>query len=157
MAFDRGISTSWANTLRYGVAFFWAGLVIGLSFIETPLKFRAPGVTLEIGLGIGRLVFSTLNRIELGLIVLLFVSLALAKAGRLQQILFVVLAAIVFLQTFWLLPALDARAEMVILGNPPPPTSHHIVFVAMESTKAACLLLLGALRSPSGVKSPAAK
>ena len=33
--------------------FLWAGLVLGLSFIETPLKFTAPGITLPLGLGIG--------------------------------------------------------------------------------------------------------
>ncbi len=31
----------------------WFGLTLGLSFIETPLKFQAPGVTLTIGLAIG--------------------------------------------------------------------------------------------------------
>jgi hypothetical protein len=42
-------------------------MVLAISFIETPLKFRAPGVTLQIGLGIGRLVFRALNACELAL------------------------------------------------------------------------------------------
>lgn len=43
-----------------GVAltFVWLGMVLAISFLEAPLKFRAPGVTLPIGLGIGRLVFA---------------------------------------------------------------------------------------------------
>lgn len=34
------------------LAAFWLGLVVAISFIEAPLKFRAPGVTVQIGLGI---------------------------------------------------------------------------------------------------------
>ena len=37
--------------LQVGIAFTWAGLVLGLFFIETPFKFRAPGVSTAIGLG----------------------------------------------------------------------------------------------------------
>jgi len=46
-----------------GVAapFVWLGMVVAISFVETPLKFRAPGITVPLGLGIGRLVFRALN------------------------------------------------------------------------------------------------
>lgn len=43
------------------VAFVWLGMVPAISFLEAPLKFRAPDVTVPIGLGIGRLVFRALN------------------------------------------------------------------------------------------------
>src|ERR1700735_4521593 len=46
------------------VTFVWVGMVGAISFLEAPLKFRAPGVTLQIGLGIGRLVFRALNIVE---------------------------------------------------------------------------------------------
>ena len=42
----------------------WTGMIAGISFLETPLKFRAPGVTLPLGLGIGQLVFRALNKTE---------------------------------------------------------------------------------------------
>lgn len=54
----------------------WLGMVLGISFLETPLKFRAPGVTLQIGLGIGRLVFRALNAVELLLAAGIAVALA---------------------------------------------------------------------------------
>ena len=41
--------------------FVWLGMVLGISFLETPLKFRAPGVDLRTGLAIGRLLFRALN------------------------------------------------------------------------------------------------
>ncbi|MGN0128251.1 hypothetical protein [Glutamicibacter soli] len=40
----------------------WLGLVIGSSFIEAPLKFTALGITIPLGLGIGRLVFAIEHR-----------------------------------------------------------------------------------------------
>jgi hypothetical protein len=46
------------------VTFVWLGMVLAISFLEAPLKFRAHGVTIPIGLGIGRLVFRALNLVE---------------------------------------------------------------------------------------------
>ncbi|HQW87358.1 MAG TPA: hypothetical protein PLH93_09245, partial [Flavobacteriales bacterium] len=56
-------------------AFVWVGFVCAISFMEAWLKFRAHGVTLPIGLGIGRLVFQALNRVEWALAVALLADL----------------------------------------------------------------------------------
>jgi uncharacterized membrane protein (DUF485 family) len=45
--------------------FLWIGFVCAISFMEAWLKFRAPGITVPLGLGIGRLVFNALNKVEL--------------------------------------------------------------------------------------------
>ena len=58
-----GLATATAAT------FVWLGMVLAISFLEAPLKFRAPGVTIPIGLGIGRLVFRALNTAEVVLAV----------------------------------------------------------------------------------------
>ena len=55
---DAGIEVATA------AVFVWLGMVLAISFVEAPLKFRAPGVTLKVGLGIGRLVFRALNVFE---------------------------------------------------------------------------------------------
>ncbi len=52
------------HAVAVAVIFTWMGMVIAISFIEAPLNFQAPGVSLPIGLGIGRLVFRALNAIE---------------------------------------------------------------------------------------------
>ncbi len=44
--------------------FLWIGFVVAISFLEAPLKFQAPDITLALGLGIGRLVFAALNKVE---------------------------------------------------------------------------------------------
>ena len=59
------------QVIAIALPFAWLGLVLGISVIETPLKFRAPGITLPLGLGIGRLVFRALNRVELVIAVVL--------------------------------------------------------------------------------------
>lgn len=56
-----------ATRVQIATPFIWLGMVPAISFLETPLKFRAPGITVPLGLGIGRLVFRALNGVELAL------------------------------------------------------------------------------------------
>ena len=58
--------------------FVWAGLVAGISFIEAPLKFTAPHITVPLGLGIGCIVFAALNEVALALAA----AALLSAAGR---------------------------------------------------------------------------
>ncbi len=57
------------------VPFIWFGMVAAISFLETPLKFRAPGITVALGVGIGRIVFKALNTIECLFAVVLVLAL----------------------------------------------------------------------------------
>jgi hypothetical protein len=54
------------------LVFVWVGFILAISFMEAWLKFLAPGITLELGLGIGKLIFNALNRVEIVIISLLF-------------------------------------------------------------------------------------
>ncbi len=65
---------STTSAVAVAAIFTWLGMVAAISFIEAPLKFRAPGVTLQIGLGIGRLVFRALNIAEAILAVAIVVA-----------------------------------------------------------------------------------
>lgn len=113
--------------------------------MEAWLKFRAPGITMPLGLGIGRLVFNALNKVEWILAIVIAVNLFTAKSFEFQQSTFLWGAAVIILllQSFWLLPALDARAELHIQGQQVPSSSLHIYFVAMELVKVLCLILFG--------------
>ena len=73
------------------LTFVWLGLVLAISFLEAPLKFRAPGVTLQIGVGIGRLVFRALNTVE----ALLAVGILIALVAGHPPVGFIVAFAIV--------------------------------------------------------------
>ena len=63
-------------------AFVWLGMVLAISFLETPLKFRAPGITVPLGLSIGRLVFRALNTVEIVLAIALIIALLTNRARR---------------------------------------------------------------------------
>lgn len=50
--------------IRAAVPWIWMGMILAISFMDGPLKFTAPGITLPLGLGIGRIIFHTLNLME---------------------------------------------------------------------------------------------
>jgi hypothetical protein len=84
-----------APAVAVAVVFVWLGMVLAISFLEAPMKFRAPDVTLQIGLGIGRLVFRALNVVEVVLaIVILLTSLASPPPAGAAAALAVVFAAL---------------------------------------------------------------
>lgn len=126
------------------ICFIWAGLVLGISFIEAPLKFQAPGITLGLGLGIGRIVFGALNKIELVLLTALIVVTFLSNPSSKTILIIAALLFILLLQTLWLLPSLDARADSIINNKPlPDGNSLHVFYVMGELIKLLNLIFLG--------------
>ncbi|MDF7811575.1 hypothetical protein [Hymenobacter sp. YC55] len=123
--------------------FVWAGLVAGISFLEAPLKFTAPHITVPLGLGIGRIVFAVLNKAELLLATVAVASAVYLRVPARMGVALGLLAGILLLQTFWLLPALDVRALALLAGHPAPPNSLHTVYIGLEVVKLLALLLTG--------------
>lgn len=131
--------------LQIAVPFVWFGLLGGISFLEAPLKFHAPNVTLALGLGIGQLVFFWLNKIEIGLAVLLLISFFVEKPkAKFPLAAFGIIAVLLILETVWLLPVLDARAIEVIGGTAAPGSHTHFVYIAFDAVKFILLFALGA-------------
>jgi hypothetical protein len=125
--------------------FLWIGFVCSISFMEAWLKFRAPGVTIPIGLGIGRLVFSALNKIEWVFAIFIIGTLFFSKGElfSVNHLLFFVPFILLVLQTIWMLPALDTLAELYIQGKIVPPSHYHIYYVGMEVIKVLSLGIFG--------------
>ncbi|MGQ7854840.1 hypothetical protein ACUN24_11415 [Pedobacter sp. WC2501] len=124
---------------------FWAGLLAGISFLEAPLKFQAPGITIPLGLGIGQLVFQALNKVEIILaIIILGCSLPVPLKNSRSILLFVV-TILLMADTFWLLPLLDERAKLVLAGNAPIKSYHHILYIIIDTIKFLLLIVLGFL------------
>lgn len=131
--------------LAAALAFTWFGMVIAISFLETPLKFRAPGITVPLGLGIGRLVFKALNIAESALAVLLLAALATGQVNVRGWVPVVIAAACLIVQMTVLRPALDRRAAVVITGGEVAPSRLHLGYVAVEVIKVFALVTAGAL------------
>jgi hypothetical protein len=130
--------------LALACIFTWAGFICAISFLEAWLKFRAPGVTLPIGLGIGRLVFDALNKVEWGFAAIVLVSAYLHnKLRSALRYLLLAVVVILILQTAWLLPQLDARASAIISGQAVQPSYLHFYFVGAELIKTFLIILYG--------------
>ncbi|GAA0909973.1 hypothetical protein [Streptomyces thermoalcalitolerans] len=137
------------NTTSAAVAsaatFVWLGMVLAISFLEAPLKFRAPGVTVPIGLGIGRLVFRALNLVETVLAVVLIVAVATGAATAPVIGLTAAVAAVLLAQLAVVRPWLNRRSDRVLAGEEGPRSRSHLAYVALEVVKVGVLITLGVL------------
>jgi len=127
------------------VTFVWLGMVIAISFVEAPLKFRAPEVTLRIGLGIGRLVFRALNSIEVVLVAVLVVALAVGSPPRRVAVAAALVIVVLALQLVVVRPRLTRRSTQILAGVDLPRSRGHHAFVALEVVKVIGLAVTGGL------------
>jgi len=125
------------------VTFVWVGLVVGISFIEAPLKFRAPGVTLAVGLGIGRLVFRAVNALEVLLAAVLVAALATSSERSTAAGVLAGAVVVLVVQVLLVRPRLTRRSNAVLAGADAPRSSAHHVFIALEVAKLVALLVGG--------------
>ncbi|GAA1387278.1 hypothetical protein [Catellatospora chokoriensis] len=128
---------------QVAVPFVWFGMVAAISLLEAPLKFRAPGVTTALGLGIGRLVFRALNIAEFLLLVMFTVALLGVVIGRWRWAVTGGLWALLLTQALVLRPLLDQRAQLIVDGGHPPESALHLAYIALEGIKLIALPVLG--------------
>ena len=120
-------------------------MIAAISFLEAPLKFRAPGITQALGLGIGKRVFTALNRVEIVFAVSILATVAITRPPLEWPILVLfAVIAMLFVQTVWLLPNLVRQAKAVIAGENPPRGRLHLAFIAFEALKIILLITAGA-------------
>lgn len=132
-----------------GVALVWLGMVLAISFLETPLKFRAPGVDLRTGLAIGRLVFRALDLAELILAAVLLTCVLTAAPQR-GLTAAVISSAILVVQVFAVRPRLTRRSNRILAGANAPRSRGHYAYIALEAGKVVALLTTGILLLGSG-------
>lgn len=135
------------NPIAVWSALVWLGFVCAISFMEAWLKFTAPGITLALGLGIGRIVFHSLNLVEwffainiLGSFIYHF-FFGVNTKPQTSHYFFALVMGILLFQSLWLLPVLDERAEHIIHGNAVPPANFHLLYVALEVLKVFALIV----------------
>ncbi len=139
--------------LQIAIPFIWFGAVCAISFMEAPLKFTAPNITLPLGLEIGHIVFHALNKVEITLCILMVITLVFAKPkGKSSFIIYGIIALILILQTLWLFPLLDERTMQVIKGTAKPYSNLHIIYIVFDSTKIILLFALGVILAKQNLK-----
>ncbi|OBI76518.1 hypothetical protein [Mycobacterium sp. E740] len=138
-----------AHAIAIALTFVWLGMVTAISFIEAPLKFRAPGVSIQIGLGIGRLVFRALNAIEGALAVILVIAFVIDGFSTAAVVAIGIAILALAAQLVAVRPALNRRSDAVLSTPPGENTAGHgrsrahYGYVGLETVKVVALLVGG--------------
>ncbi|WP_067814828.1 hypothetical protein [Nocardia inohanensis] len=139
---------SLAQHLLWLLPMLWLGMVLAISFLEAPLKFRAPGITLPLGLGIGRIVFRALNTVEVMLAATLLAAAATAAPGAAAWWWLGAAAVILAVQLLAVRPPLTRRSDRVLAGEVLPRSHAHYWYVGLEIAKVIALLGLALTLAP---------
>ena len=146
-----------AAVLLVALPLVWFGMITAISFIETPLKFRAPGMTHALGVGIGRIVFKVLNLVEAGFAVVILGAWTQQPdvVGFPAGVLLALPIAALVLQTLVLRPAMGVRTKALadtaathngsIAVQAKVSTPTHIAYIGAELLKAIALPIAGVL------------
>lgn len=116
----------------------WLGLIIGISLIEAPLKFTAPGITIPLGLGIGRLVFGAMNWVELVIAVILLWAMLKTGVDRVYRALTSGLIGVLIIKVIVIRPLLNERTNAVLAGTDDGGSALHLFYIAADG-----LLIIG--------------
>lgn len=134
--------------LAVAAVFTWLGMVLAISFLEAPLKFRAPGITLQLGLGIGRLVFRALNICEVLLAAVALSAVVLGRPPAAAAAAVAVAVAALGAQVVAVRPALTRRSDAVLADAGVAGAGRsraHLFYVGFELVKVVALLVGGVL------------
>ncbi len=134
-----------ASAVAVAADFVWLGMVLAISFLEAPLKFRAPHVTLPIGLGIGRLVFRALNAVEVMFAIVIAVAIIVSPPSVAVTSAVVVAIVVLVVQIGAVRPRLTRRSDQVLAGLDAPRSRGHLVYVGLELVKSVALIAGGVL------------
>ena len=137
-----------AQHLMWFLPMLWLGMVLAISFLETPLKFRAPGVTTALGLGIGRIVFRALNTVESVLAVLLLAAAVVLGQPGGVWVWLCLAVAILLVHVSAVRPPLSRRSDRVLAGEELPRSTAHYWYIGLEVAKVVVLIGLAIVAAP---------
>ncbi|SDF73299.1 hypothetical protein SAMN05216464_12715 [Mucilaginibacter pineti] len=129
-------------SIRVIIVIFWLGFFMSISFMEAPLKFTAPGLRMQTGVAIGQIVFHAL-KCELFFLLALVVTFCIRRSVSYGWQGVVLVTAILFIETIWLLPALNESAVRFMAGKPASREYLHWLFLLQETVKVPVLLGIG--------------
>jgi len=136
--------TELAIRVAAAATLIWLGMVLAISFLEAPLKFRAEGLELRVGLAIGRIVFRALNIAEIAWAVVIAVCLIAGGASGPVLVIAAVTAVLLAVQLLVVRPRLNRRSARVLAGHDAPRSHAHHAYIGLETLKLASLVALGA-------------
>ncbi|SBS74070.1 conserved membrane hypothetical protein [uncultured Mycobacterium sp.] len=136
--------TDLAIRVAAAATLIWLGMVLAISFLEAPLKFRAEGLEPRVGLAIGRIVFRALNIAEVVWAVVIAVCLSVTRSSGPVLILAALTVVLLAVQLLLVRPRLNRRTTDVLAGHDAPRSRAHHAYIALEAVKLVALVALGA-------------
>jgi len=136
--------TELAIRVAAAATLIWLGMVLAISFLEPPLKFRAEGLELRVGLAIGRIVFLALNIAEVLWAVVIAVCLSVAGPSGPVLAIAALTAVLLAVQLLVVRPRLNRRSADVLAGQDAPRSRAHHAYIGLEALQLAALVALGA-------------
>jgi len=137
--------TDLAVRVAIAATLLWLGMILAISFLEAPLKFRAAGLDLRVGLAIGRIVFRALNIAEIGWAIVLAVTLTIDPQSVTITTLACIAGGLLVIQLGLVRPRLNRRTDRVLAAAPgteiPRSRAHH-AYIVLETLKVAALIAL---------------
>lgn len=124
-------------------AFLWAGMILGISFLESWVKFRTPTLVKPVGLDVGRTVFKFFHGAQCGLLLILIFLSIIIKLETIQWAAIAILTGILILQLVWLFPKLSQRVDAILAGSTISNSYIHSLYGIFEVVKLVILIILG--------------
>lgn len=120
-----------------------AGMMLGISFLESWVKFKTPTLGKLVGLEVGRTVFHSFQQVQIVFLILITVLYVLNAHTVLDNVLLGALISIVILQIFWVFPILCQRIDDLATGKKLPHSYAHVIYGIGEVIKFIVLLVFG--------------
>ncbi|WIM68049.1 hypothetical protein QP027_01205 [Corynebacterium breve] len=141
-------------SLRLFLPAIWLGIIIAIDGFEAPLKFQAPGITIPLGLGIGKLVFTAMNACEILLAALIVVATLRTKYVQPAWTWVWSLVALLAAKVAIIRPLLNIRTEAVIAGESAPFGYMHAVYIVVDFLIVVALIVYMAKQARHLVRAP---
>lgn len=122
------------------LSLLWAGMTLGISFLESWAKFRAQSLSRAVGLDVGRTVFAIFHKVQLFFLVALIGLIIAMPKILVIQVMMALIVLIFLTQTFILLPRLNQRVALILKGVELQKSVIHSIYGLLELFK-LCLLL----------------
>lgn len=119
----------------------WTGCVIVTCVRESVLKLKPVGI--KVPFGVTDLMFKSLNVVEFGLALIIIASFFMFGTNPFASanLTFFIPAALLLVQTSWLLPALHKRSEIFVRGVPLLSAQINKLYLLTEFIKISSLVV----------------
>lgn len=129
-----------ALAARIVIPAFWLGIIFAIDGFEAPLKFQAPGITIPLGLGIGKLVFTAMNATEGLLAILLLISVWATRRTRPALPWLGTIVGLLLFKVAVVRPVLNGYTDAVVAGTATPGSFMHYIYIAVDAILVVTLL-----------------